>query len=159
VVVLAILAVMGVAAVGAFDGDLRISDGFDRSAVESTAVEEINDAREENGLPVLEERESLTERSRAYSAEIAAAGELEHGSVACSPGGENIAKSYWQRAVQTDSGVETYTTNEELGEALAQQWLTSENHRENIMSPQFAVVGVGVVKQDDEVYATQRLCG
>jgi len=159
VVVLALLAVIGVATVGAFDGDLRISEEFDRSVVESTTVEEINDAREENGLPPLKDSEQLTQRSRTYSAEMAAAGELEHGNVACRPGGENIAKSYWQRAVQTDSGTETYTSNEDLGAALAEQWLTSEGHRENIMSPQFAAVGVGVVEQDGEVYATQRFCG
>lgn len=159
VVVLALLAVIGVATVGAFDGDLRISEELDRSVVELTAVEEINDAREENGLPPLQESEELASESRAYSAEMAAGGELEHGDVACSPGGENIAKSYWQRAVQTESGTKTHSTSEELGEALAQQWLTSEGHRENIMSTQYDIVGVGVVEQDSEVYATQRFCG
>ena len=160
-IALALVAVCAVAVWGAAGNDVDLIEGaeVDQATAEEAAVEQINEARKQQGLSPLSHDQTLSDRSRAYSAEMAAAGTVEHGSVACETSGENIAQTHWQRQIETGSGTKTYTTSEELGNGLAQQWLDSPSHRENIMSPRFSTVGVGIVEQDGEVYATQRFCG
>ena len=156
----ALLAVVGVAVYGSVGSGINLGDaGIERATVEQAVIERINDARQQQGLPALSHNQRLSDRSRGYSSEMAAAGALEHGSVACSPSGENIAQTHYQTPIETDSGSKTYETSEELGIGIAEQWLNSPGHRENIMSPQFSAVGVGVVKTDSKIWATQRFCG
>ena len=133
--------------------------GIDASAVAAAAVETLNDARSEAGKPPLQRDPDLRRRARSWSRSVADSGELSHGTVECRPGGENVAMTYWQTAVQTDQGTETYETADELGEAIAEQWLTSDGHRENIMDTSYSRTGIGIAKSGDEIYAAQRLCG
>jgi uncharacterized protein YkwD len=55
-----------------------------------------------------------------------------------------------------------YDSGQELGSGIAQQWLTSESHRENILSPRYSrtAVGISVVETSGKtkIYAVQRLC-
>jgi len=147
------------------DRDLEASVGgngetaFNRSAVEDAAVAAINDARVAEGRTRLQQRSELRDRARSWSEELARRNALEHDNPQCAPGGENVAQTYWQTTIETDQGTERYTTETELGEAIAQQWLTSPSHRENIMSADFSATGIGVAQRDDAVFATQRLCG
>lgn len=146
----------------AIDSDLEAGGGgteFNRTAVEAAAVAAINDARESEGRSRLAKSDELGNRARSWSEQMARTGSLTHDSPQCSPGGENVAQTFWRTAVETDQGTERYTTEAELGNAIAQQWLTSETHRENVMRPAFSKTGIGVAQRGEAVYATQRLCG
>lgn len=132
---------------------------INRSAVAAAAVAAINDARTDRGREALQREQALRQRARVWSVDMASAGTLSHDTPACRPGGENVAMTFWQTPVETGDGVETYRTESELGNAIAEQWLTSDGHRENIMDTSYSRTGIGIAKSGDEIYATQRLCG
>lgn len=152
-VVMTLLAFAG-GVVGVFD-----SAEFDRDTAETAALDRINDARDAEGLPPLATADRLRPRARAVSESNADAGELDHGRPQCSPGGENVAQTFWREQIATDRGEVYLDTSEEVGRSVANQWLNSSQHRANIMDRRFTASAVGIVKNDDRIYATQRLCG
>jgi uncharacterized protein YkwD len=148
-----------IAFVGGAVGLLDEPEEFDRAAAETAAIERINDARQSEGLPPLSTLDRLQPRARAVSESNADTGELDHGQPRCSPGGENVAQTYWRETISTDRGDVYLDTSDEVGRSIANQWLNSSRHRSNIMDRRFSASAVGIVKSGDRVYATQRLCG
>lgn len=149
VVILAIVVVIGVAALGGIGVDLSVSgSNFDAEAAESAAHDRVNEARQANGLSPLPESTELVSFSREWSGEMAASGDLEHSDVACAGGGENIAFA--------DIGGKT---SAEVGVEIAEGWLDSPQHRENIMRNQWQTTGIGMVNDRGRVYASQQFCG
>jgi len=144
-------------------GGLSAGGSYDESAVKAEVIKEINDERRSEGLAPLEHSDRLESQADQWSATMASEKQLYHGQVQCAPGAENVAQTAWLQRVETESGTTTHSTSESLGEGLAKQWLNSESHRANILSPQFSTTGVGIEKTEvdgvDRVYATQRFCG
>jgi uncharacterized protein YkwD len=147
-VVLALCGIIAAVALGGVSGDLSGSSGFDAAAAEQAAHERVNEARQANGLPPLPESTELVDFSREWSGEMAASDELEHSDVACEGGGENIAFA--------DIGGKT---SAEVGVEIAEGWLDSPGHRENIMRGQWQTTGIGMVNDGGRVYAAQQFCG
>jgi len=82
------------------------------------------------------------------------------GVAGCRRAGENIAQTWWERRVQTDDGVERYTSEAELAAAIVEGWMNSEGHRANILRSSWRSQAIGVeVASDDTVLATQNFCG
>ena len=153
-VVMAAIAFVG-GAVGLIDG----GEEFDSSTAETAALDRINDARQSEGLPPLAAADRLRPRARAVSESNADSDSLEHGQPQCSPGGENVAQTFWRETITTDRGEVFLDSSEEVGQSLANQWLNSSQHRSNIMDRRFSASAVGIVKDGERIYATQRLCG
>jgi uncharacterized protein YkwD len=78
-------------------------------------------------------------------------------------GAENIAYTYADSNVQTESGLENYGNNETaIARGLVNQWMKSSGHRENILRSYWESEGIGVAIEDvngeTRVYATQNFC-
>lgn len=125
------------------------SDAAPERAMERAIFDMVNEEREERGLSPLHWDQQLARRARQWSADMAAAGRLEH-----------------QDAQEMQEAVEGYTA---LGENIFQSsapvaagrihvgWMRSEGHRVNVLRPGFDRLGVGVVcDETGEVWATQR---
>lgn len=156
-----VAATFGIAGVS---GDLTLDSEPDinETQVQSAFIEEINSERQSQGLPPLSYSSAIHERSKQWAATIGDSGQLRHGEPQCIRGGENVAQTWFDETVETDRGVIHYDDSNQLGSGIANQWLTSESHRENILSPRYSqtAVGISVVETDGKVkvYAVQRLC-
>lgn len=78
-------------------------------------------------------------------------------------GAENIAYTYADSNVRTESGLENYGNNETaIARGLVNQWMNSSGHRENILRSYWESEGIGVAIEDvngeTRVYATQNFC-
>lgn len=75
-------------------------------------------------------------------------------------GGENIARTWFDRSVRTDTGSTVhYDSADELANGLRRQWMTSDPHRKAILRPYYANHGLGVeITSDGRVYATEHFC-
>jgi len=158
------------------------TDGFDRAAVERGIHEAVNDERTARGLNELAFDTELRDIAREHSRDMAERDYFSHTSpdgdtfadryadagYTCRvdgsgntyyTGGENIAQTWYDTAVRTDGGTDTYTTETELANAIVTQWMNSPGHRENILAPQRENEGIGIYMTDDgKVYATQNFC-
>lgn len=165
----AVLALMIVSTVGIIAANVTASDvEFDNdpeineTAMQAAFVGTINDARADADVSELAYSQRIHDDSTEWANHLATNGQLVHGEPNCAPGGENIAQTWFDESIETDRGLIHYDSGAELGAGLAEQWLTSESHRENIMNPRFTDTAVGVSVVNDrgktKVYAVQRLC-
>jgi uncharacterized protein YkwD len=156
-----VAATFGIAGVS---GDLTLDPEPDinETQVQAAFLQEVNAERQSNGVAPLSYSSAVHERSKQWAAKIGDSGQLRHGEPQCVRGGENIAQTWFDETVETDRGVIHYDSSTELGSGIAKQWLTSESHRENILSPRYSqtAVGISVVETGGKVkvYAVQRLC-
>lgn len=166
------------------EADDTTDDGtVDRALVERHVHEAINEERTARGLEALAFDEDLQEIARSHSEDMAERGYFAHedpegntfadrydahgyecradtdGS-AYYTGGENIAYTYVDQPVRTDSGdVVEHTTERKLADGLVEQWMNSDGHRENLLADHWTNEGIGIsVTDDDRVYATQNFC-
>lgn len=130
----------------------------------------INDRRQEHSLEPLEFRQDLAVDARGHSEDMMTREYFAHETPggegigdrypgSCRAVGENIAQTYWDTDIQTDSGIERIETESELGEAVAEQWMNSPGHRENILREAWVSQGIGIAVDGDQVYVTQGFCG
>ena len=146
-------------AVSGGDGGGQAASSYNESVVAEAAIERVNDARAAEDLPPLAHSPRASERAAAWSTEMADRGDLTHGEINCRPGAENVAMTLWRGQIETNHGTVYHDDSGSVGRGLANQWLNSSAHRANIMDRQFRAVGIGLSKDGDEIYATQRLCG
>lgn len=115
------------------------------SAEEQQLVDLVNQARASEGLAPLTVLEPLTAGARAWSADMAARGVLEHDQLQILPGcrgaGENIAYM---------------SARPNLVQEMFNGWMSSPGHRANILRPEFTALGVGFASKGNLTYGTQR---
>ncbi|MDQ2049898.1 CAP domain-containing protein [Natronolimnohabitans sp. A-GB9] len=158
-------------------------DTLDRVLVERYVHQAVNEERTDRGLEALEFDDDLQEIARAHSEDMAERGYFAHvdpdgntfedryaahgyecraytGDGSYYTGGENLAMTYVNQPVQTDTGaVVEYTDERELADGIVDQWMNSDGHRENLLAEHWNNEGIGIhVTEDDEVYATQNFC-
>lgn len=153
--------------------------------VERLVHVEINNRRQQHGLPVLNHDRSLLEIARKHSAVMAANQDIFHtqpdgddlqdryeqagydcrvstGGNTYSTGGENVAKTWYKADVITDKGIARYDTPRELANGIVNQWMNSTRHRENILKTYWNNEGIGlnITQEGDKtaVYVTQDFC-
>lgn len=129
-------------------------------SIESMLLAKINAARKDDGLPALKQNAKLLSAARLHSEEMATLGYFSHqsptpglesfvdrikasGATGFSTAGENIV--FRQENV----------SDADMAEALFQQWMNSPGHRENILTPDFLVTGLGVFVDGSRCWATQ----
>ncbi len=149
---------------------------------EQVLHELINDERQQrglqpfdfdNGLAATADYKSDDMASRGYFAHTSPTGDsfrdiydqfgyncrIAHGS-SIYLGGENIARTWFNRNVRTDSGSTVhYDDAQSLADGLRRQWMTSSAHRDAILRPYYENHGLGVeITDDGRVYATEHFC-
>jgi uncharacterized protein YkwD len=147
--------------------DTRHTAGINVTRTEALLLDEINHYREEENVWTVSRNDRSSTDAREYAAELAERGYLSHVSRSGEPpseryhctNGENLAQTWVHQNVLMDDGVETYSSAPELAEGLAQQWMNSPPHRENMLSARWDTAGVGIViTEDNEVYAALVMC-
>jgi len=161
----------------ASDGE---SDGSTAAAVDGADVERrihelVNDERTSRDLASLSWDGRVQNVADAHSADMLVRDFFAHenpdgegvqdrfaaqGVTDCQAVGENIAQTWWDTDVETEDGVEHYTTVDGLAEAVVEDWMDSEEHRANVLGEDWASEGVGVeITVDGKVLVTQNFCG
>jgi uncharacterized protein YkwD len=129
-------------------------------AIEEMILQKINAARAKAGLSALTQQSKLLKAARDHSQEMAELGYFSHQSP--TPGRE----SFMDRInLSGAKGVSTAGENivfrqqdisdAEMAEALFQQWMNSPGHRDNILTEDFRVTGLGVFQDGSRCWATQ----
>lgn len=137
---------------------------FDDNRIEEMIHEEVNRARQEQGLHTLQWSPMIHSNSDKWSKEMANSDYLYHGgldTLECGTvKGENIAKAYVYKSRYSSGGIAEWYTEEELAKTIVDGWMNSEGHRENILRPSFRREGIGIfITEDGTVWATQEFCG
>ncbi|MFC7070565.1 CAP domain-containing protein [Halobaculum lipolyticum] len=75
-------------------------------------------------------------------------------------GAENIAYTFYREQIRNQDGSESYySTPEELGAGVVNQWMNSQGHRENILTSAWRNEGIGIARADNgRIYAVQNFC-
>lgn len=146
---------------------------FDVAAVEQAIETEVNELRVANNLS------TLTHDDRLYVAAFNHSHRMQnedfvghvwpdgttpqdranHAGANCSTG-ENVALTWFDRPVRTESGTERYENESALATALVNQWSDSPSHYENLISPTYDRHAVAIeVSDDGAVWVTHKFCG
>lgn len=145
--------------VAAPEPEIQLSD------VPPLLITRVNELRtNQRGLPALETSSCVKEHAQAHADDMAATGYVGHTApdgttqveryAECgSFGGENIAKTYLNRRVDTVNGAIVIETAEELADAVMTQWLNSTGHRERGIYGDWSVINIGLARSGDALYA------
>lgn len=154
--------------VGTPDQDRTRGEVSERT-VERLILEVVNERRTERSPSSLEWNDRAAERAREHAEDMAENDYFNHTSLEgetqieryrfCD-GGENAMQTWVNRRIETDDGVEQYTTESELAEGIVTGWMNSEPHRERgIYGEWWSSAGAGVAITDDgKVYAVLGFC-
>ena len=122
-----------------------------QSEQEQQLVRELNQSREQAGLPPLKVDERLTQAAREHSQKMADTNTLGH----VLPGETGVAERLAATGLHFNRSGENVGYNTDFN-GLHSGWMKSPPHKENILSPNYTLVGIGVVRGQDGVYwATQ----
>jgi uncharacterized protein YkwD len=175
-VVISLLALGVAGAVTVYDSTLGDGDGFETEQIDEEQVEDevqaqVNEIRANSSLIVLEHDRDLHEQSESHTQRMAENEMLSHqigrstaedrlGLAGCGYGSENIIQSWANEEVDIPDHENIRTDDAEaLAEALVASWMSSEGHRENILTSEWRSTSVSVeITNDDKVYATQMFC-
>ena len=132
------------------------------TGVEAAVVEMTNDIRRRNGLPVLLEDGICRDAARGHSADMLNRNYFSH----TDPEGRtlkerlpaNLATRQWGENIWTGSGYDPRQVHY-LAQMIMDGWMKSPGHRENILTPGYTHLGVGVMAKNQEIKATQVFIG
>ncbi len=118
---------------------------------EQELVKQLNASRREAGLPALTVNPKLTEAARKHSEIMAEQQKLMH----VLPGEDAVAKRLADTGLRFNRSGENVGYNTDFN-GVHEGFMNSPPHRENILSPDYTEVGIGVVHDDKGVWwATQ----
>ncbi|MEM6785066.1 MAG: CAP domain-containing protein [Bacteroidota bacterium] len=149
------------------------------AAIERAVFEAANEARRQQGLAALGPDAALAQIARKHSARMATAGFFAHrddlgqqpADRAQADGydyrrfGENLFRgALWDTRTTRRSPLGevsvayNWHTPATLADEVVEGWLTSPSHRDNLLSPDYARMGIGVATDDEsDVFVTQNL--
>lgn len=117
---------------------------------ERELVQLVNQERARAGLPAFEVDDRLTLLARRHSELMAEKHSLSH-----QFGGEpDLRRRIASTSLRFNSSAENVAYDMDAGRAH-QGLMNSPHHRENIMSPEYTAIGIGVVRKGDLIYVTQ----
>jgi uncharacterized protein YkwD len=123
--------------------------GYD-SAAEQQILQLLNQARQQHGLPPLQEDARLQAAARAHAQLMASQGKLSHQL----PGEPILRQRLALRGVRMHTDGENVAFNQSA-EAVQEGFLHSPPHRANVLSPRYNAVGVGAVERNGTVWVTE----
>jgi uncharacterized protein YkwD len=128
------------------------------TGVESAIVDLTNDIRRRNGLSMLLEDGMCRDAARGHSADMLNRNYFSH----TGPEGRtlkerlpaNLSASQWGENIWTGRGYDPGQARY-LAQMIMDGWMKSPGHRENILTPGYTHLGVGVMAKNQEIKATQ----
>lgn len=120
----------------------------DLSSYAEEVIRLVNTERAKRGLSALSARNDLTEYAQLRSTEIA--NNFSH----TRPDGSNPLK-YVMGLNGIHAAGENIAAGYSSPESVMNGWMNSEGHRNNILSPNYTMIGVGCYKSGDSLYWTQ----
>lgn len=137
---------------------VRPADGAaqsdDVAAMERRLLERINLIRRSHGLDPLQADESLTRIARGYSFRMNRFGFFGH----FDPAGNDVADRLRGEGIRFAMVAENIAKNINFSdpvETAVDGWMNSDGHRENILTPEFRLTGVGIWKDGSVYHFTQ----
>jgi uncharacterized protein YkwD len=133
------------------------------AAIEARVHERINAIRAENDLSTLDHDGAIATIARTHSYDMAEREYFSH----VSPDGKRPADRFGDlypnecRAVGENLalvGIPGATDADEIAERIVTGWMTSEGHRENILTGRWDSHGIGVYIDEGRIYTTQNFC-
>ncbi len=122
-----------------------------QSQQEQRLVQQLNQSRAEAGLPPLRVDDRLTKAARVHSQRMIDARTLGH----VLPGEEGVAERLADTGLHFGRSGENVGYNSEF-DKIQGAFMKSPPHRANILSPDYNLVGIGLVRGEDGLYwATQ----
>jgi len=122
-----------------------------QSSEEKQLFDQLNQSRKQAGLPALEWDERLAQAAREHTKRMIDANQLAH----VMPNEPQVGDRLAATGIRFNRSGENVGYNSEFDD-LQRAWMDSPPHRENILSPNYNVVGIGVAKSEDGLfYATQ----
>lgn len=122
-----------------------------QNAQEKQLFDELNADRKEAGLPPLEWDERLAKAAREHSKLMADQNQLGH----VLQGEPAVAERLAATGIHFNRSGENISYDSNFND-ITNAWMHSPPHRENMLSPDYNVVGIGVARSDDGIYfATQ----
>jgi uncharacterized protein YkwD len=109
-----------------------------------------NSERQKAGAPALEFDSGLSAAARQHAAAMAARGELSHQFAGEAPLQERLAKS----ALHLDKAGENVALDVDIDQAH-DGLMHSQHHRENLLRPDYNVVGLAVARVGDRLYVVE----
>lgn len=106
---------------------------------EKKVVELVNVERQKNGLPALYLDNRISDVARTKSKDMADNNYFAHQSPTYGSAGDMLLKF----GVTWSAWGENIASGQKSPEDVVSQWMNSPSHRENILSPNFALIGVG----------------
>lgn len=114
-------------------------------------MRQLNESRQEAGVAPLEWDERLARAAREHTKRMIEANKLGHVVDGEAPVPERLAAT----GIRFNRSGENVGYNTDFDD-LQRAWMDSPGHRENILSPNYNVVGIGVAQGEDGLfYATQ----
>jgi len=111
----------------------------------------VNKARAQNGAPALGINQDLTSAAQQHSTDMARSNNMDHtGSDGSSPGDRCQKAGFNWSAV-----AENIAFGQDSMDSVMQSWLNSPGHRENIMNPEYTMMGSAVAYSGSTPYYTQ----
>jgi uncharacterized protein YkwD len=144
----------------AWRGEARAADANRGRAVtiEQAVLSLTNDVRTGRRLAPLEPSDTLAAIARRHSQDMLDRGYFDH----CTPEGLHSADRIARVGLDFDAtGENIYMVKDatagpaDVASAMVKGWMNSRDHRANILTPDYRVVGVGVVATPRIVLATQ----
>ena len=126
------------------------SQGTFDTAAEQQLLSLINQERDKEGLPPLELDERLTRAARRHTQLMVRDDSLSHQL----DGEEPLQLRVSDQNVRCDHDAENIALDSDVAVAHV-MLMQSPHHRDNILSPQFNAVGIGILKSVDLYYITQ----
>jgi len=145
-------------------GEARAGDANrERAAtIEQAVLRLTNDARADRRLAPLDPSFALAAIARRHSQDMLDRGYFDH----CTPEGLRSSDRIARSGLDFDAtGENIYmvrnatSSQASLASAMVKGWMNSRDHRANILTPDYRVVGVGIVATPRIVLATQLFGG
>ena len=122
--------------------------------MEARVLDRVNKARTDKGLAKLRADARLSDVAREYSCRMARDDVFGHTSPTGGTLRDRVRAAGYTYAAAGENLAKTVNARYPIERAV-QGWLKSEGHRNNIMSPEFTVTGVGVCHRETTYYFTQ----
>jgi Cysteine-rich secretory protein family len=122
-----------------------------KSPQEKQLFAQLNQSRQEAGLPPLVWDERLADAARIHTQRMVQANDLGH----VLKGEPQVAERLAATGIHFNRSGENVGYDSQFDD-LERIWMDSPPHRENILSPDYNMVGIGAARTDDGIwYATQ----
>jgi uncharacterized protein YkwD len=128
---------------------------YDRPSYDTSAEQQLlemaNADRARAGLPPLKMDDGLVQAARAHAVEMASKNQISHQFSGEPPLTQRISANSALHLDREGENVAVATTAEDAHRAL----MASPPHRDNLLSPNFNVAGIGVYRKDNRIYVAQ----